>query len=98
MRLVTAALLIAFMVVPAYAGDEPSVKEGIDEVGRAVRDDVKEGYDKTKDATVHGYEKAKDATEKGVGTALDKTGEGVGKAGASMEGAGEKVKGKAEGE
>jgi hypothetical protein len=96
MRRAATILLLSLLVAPVYAGDEPSVKEGLDEVGHAIKDDVTKGYDKTKDAAVHGYEKAKDATVNGVGTAIDKTGEGVGKAGASMQDAGEKVKDKAE--
>lgn len=95
MRRVAVVVLAVLAAAPALAG-EPSVKEGAEEVGRAINNDVKEGYDKTKDVAVEGYDKTKDATVNGVGTALDKTGEGIDKAGTSIEGAGEKVKEKAE--
>jgi hypothetical protein len=93
MRFATAVLLTVLLAAPALAADDASVKGGTEEVGRAIKNDVKEGYDKTKDATVDGYEKAKNATEHGVGTALDKTGAGIGKAGDAVQGAGEKVDG-----
>jgi len=80
MRFINAAALIVLLAVPALAEDAPSVKNGVDEVGRAVERDVNEGYDKTKDATMHG-----------VGKALDSTGEGMNKAGRAVEGAGQKV-------
>ena len=95
MRCAAVVLLAVLAAAPALAG-EPSVKEGAEEVGSAIKNDVKEGYDKTKNVAVEGYDKTKNATVKGVGTALDKTGEGIGKAGNSIEGAGEKVKEKAE--
>ena len=89
MRVVGALILVIALAAPAAViaeGDgQPSVKEGVEEVGRAIKDDAVEGYDKTKDATMHG-----------VGTAVDKTGEGLDKAGRAVEGAGEKVKDKAE--
>lgn len=96
MRFAAVALFAALAAAPARAQDQPSVKGGAEEVGRAIKNDVTEGYDKTKDATVRGYEKAKDATVKGVGTALDKTGAGIGEAGGKLEDAGETVKDKAE--
>ena len=94
MRLAVVAVFAALAAAPALA-EEPSVKAGAQEVGRAIKNDVEEGYDKTKDATVSGYEKAKDATVNGVGTALDKTGSGIGTAGEKLQDAGESVKDKA---
>ena len=88
MRVISVLMLVVALAAPgaviAEEGD-PSVKEGVKEVGRAIKNDAVEGYDKTKDATLHG-----------VGTAVDKTGEGLNKAGQKMEDAGEKVKDKAE--
>jgi hypothetical protein len=80
MRFVTAAALIAVLAAPALADATPSIKNGVDEIGRAVKDGVKNGYDKTKDATLNG-----------VGKALDATGKGIDHAGQAVEGAGQKV-------
>ena len=85
MRIAIAGLFVVLVAAPLAAQQTPSVKNGVDEVGRAVKDGVKEGYDKTKDATLHG-----------VGKALDKTGEGLGKAGNAVENAGEDVEEKVE--
>lgn len=88
MRVISVLMLVVALAAPvaviAEDGD-PSVKEGAKEVGRAIKNDAVEGYDKTKDATLHG-----------VGTAVDKTGEGLNKAAQKMEDAGERVKDKAE--
>ena len=96
MRIVTAirvALLAASIAAPlALRAEEPSVKEGIDEVGRAIADDSKKGWDATKDFTKEGWEATKNVTKKGTGTALEKTGEGLDKAGNAVEGAGSDVK------
>jgi hypothetical protein len=80
MRFAITLLLATVIAAPLCAQETPSVKEGVEEVGRAIEGGVKEGYDKTKDETLNG-----------VGKALDKTGEGMGKAGGAVEGAGEKV-------
>lgn len=92
MRIVAAirvAALAAAVAVPLAArAEEPSIKEGLDEVGRAVENDTKKGWEATKDVTKKGWE----ATKKGTGTALEKTGEGIGKAGKAVEGAGSDVK------
>lgn len=89
MRVVRVSMLLIALsaptVVAAAEDGQPSVKEGIEEVGRAIKNDAVEGYDKTKDATLHG-----------VGTAVDKTGEGLNKAGEKVEGAGDAVKEKAQ--
>ncbi len=84
MRVLVTIVLFSLIATAAIA-DDPSVKQGAEEVGRAVKDDAVDVYDKTKDATLHG-----------VGTAVDKTGEGLDKAGRKIEDAGEKVKDKAE--
>ena len=80
MRFVIVAALLGIFAAPVLGDETPSVKNGVDEIGRAVKDGVKEGYDKTKDATLNG-----------VGKALDATGKGIGHAGEAVEGAGQKV-------
>lgn len=82
MRRIAVALAAALALTPAAlrAAQEPSVKEGFKEVGRAIADDTKKGWDATKDASKEGWDKTKD----GVGTGLEKTGEGVDKAGEKM--------------
>jgi len=81
------ALLIVAMLLPAAlrAEDAPSVKEGFEEVGRAIANDSKTGWEATKDVSKKGWE----ATKDGVGTGLQKTGEGVDKAADGMQNAGE---------
>jgi len=80
MRTMIAVLMLLGSTAPLMAQDKPSVKEGVEEVGRAVKNGVEDGYQKTKDATLNG-----------VGKALDETGDGLRKAGHAVEGAGEKV-------
>ncbi len=82
-------LLAAALLLPAVCrADEPSVKEGFDEVGRAIANDSKQGWDATKDVSNEGWDK----TKQGVGTALEKTGEGVDKAADGMKKGGAAVK------
>jgi phage-related protein len=90
MRLPVVMIAIVLLAAPAFA-ESDSVTGGVDEVGRAVKDDVKDGYDKTRDVAVEGYDRAKGATEHGVGKALQASGSGIDKAGSAVEGAGEKV-------
>lgn len=93
MRIVIAAVLVATIAVPlALSAEEPSIKEGIDEVGRAIANDSKKGWEATKDVTKEGWEATKNATKKGTGAALEKTGEGFNKAGDALQGAGSDVK------
>ncbi|MGH7789143.1 MAG: hypothetical protein ACRERC_19890 [Candidatus Binatia bacterium] len=81
MRTLIWMLVVAMLAAPVSAADgTPSVKEGVEEVGEAIKDGAVTGYDKTKDAT-----------KKGVGTALEKTGEGFDKAAEGLQDAGEKV-------
>ena len=87
MRLLVPCLALLLCAAPALA-DEPSVKEGLDEVGRAIADDTKKGVDATKDVGEKGWDK----TKEGVGTALEKTGEGFDKAADGLDHAGDKVK------
>ena len=93
MRIVAAILIAAIAIavtgpLVVRAEDEPSIKEGFDEVGRAIKKDTKEGWEATQDVSKKGW----DATKKGTGTALQKTGEGLNKAGSAVEGAGANVK------
>lgn len=86
---VPVALLSGMLALPfAAAAEEPSLKEGFDEIGRAIKNDTKQGWDATKDVTRKGW----DATKRGTGTALEKTGEGVDKAGRAVTDAGADVK------
>jgi len=85
MRFAAIALLTALVAPAAFAEETPSVKQDFKDAGRAVKDGVEEGYDKTKDATLHG-----------VGKALDETGDGLNKAGRAVDGAGKKVEDKVE--
>ena len=83
------ALLAAALLVPALCrADEPSVKEGFDEVGRAIANDSKKGWEATKDVSREGWDK----TKQGVGTAMEKTGAGVDKAADGIKKGGEAVK------
>jgi hypothetical protein len=83
------ALLAAALLIPSFArADEPSVKEGFDEVGRAIANDSKKGWEATKDVSKEGWDK----TKQGVGTAMEKTGEGINKAADGIKHGGEKVK------
>lgn len=87
------ATLVAVLATPlALRAEEPSVKEGLHEVGRAIANDTKKGWDATKDLTREGWEATKSATRQGAGTALEATGKGVDKAGRAIEGAGSDVK------
>lgn len=87
MRAISLFLALLLCAAPALA-DEPSVKEGFDEVGRAIADETKEGVDATKNVGEKGWDK----TREGVGTALEKTGEGFDKAAEGLDRAGDKVK------
>jgi len=88
--IIRAALIGAALLLPAslHAEDAPSIKEGVDEVGRAIKNDAKAGWEATKDVSKEGWDRTKD----GVGTGLQKTGEGVGKAADGIKNAGEDVK------
>ena len=93
MRIIIAAALAVIVASPlALPAEEPSIKEGIDEIGRAIANDTRKGWEATKDATRQGWEATRDATRKGTGTALEKTGEGLDKAGEALRGAGSDVK------
>ncbi|MEO8606195.1 MAG: hypothetical protein ABI629_26730 [bacterium] len=85
-----ALMLAAALSLPATlrADETPSVKEGFKEVGRAITNDSKAGWEATKDVSKKGWDK----TKEGVGVGLEKTGEGVGKAADGMKEAGEDVK------
>lgn len=82
------ALLVTAVLLPAFArAEEPSIKNGFDEVGRAIEEDAKKGWDATKDVSKEGWDK----TKQGVGTAMEKTGEGIDKAADGIKHGGEKV-------
>ncbi len=81
-------LLVALSFSSVCRADDPSVKEGFDEVGRAIKNDTKKGWEATKDVSKEGWDK----TKQGVGTAMEKTGEGVGKAADGIKQGGEDVK------
>ncbi|MBX3026008.1 hypothetical protein KF840_13960 [bacterium] len=85
-RLVALTLMLA--AATAALAEEPSIKQGFEELGRGIKADTKKGWDATKDVAKDGW----DATKRGTGTALEKTGEGLNKAGGSLQGAGTDVK------
>jgi hypothetical protein len=88
LALFTLLVAIASPAVLHAAEDSPSIKDGFDEVGRAIKNDTKAGWEATKDVSKKGWDK----TKQGVGTGLEKTGEGVDKAATGMKDAGDKVK------
>ena len=69
----------------AVQAEEPSVKQGLEEVGDAIKDDTKAAVHKTDEEMKKGLH----ATERGVGDALQKTGEGVDDAGQKVHEKGE---------
>jgi len=70
---------------PAVHAEEPSVKQGLDEVGGAIKDDTKAAVHKTDEEAKKGWQ----ATERGVGDALQKTGDGLDHAGEKVHEKGE---------
>jgi hypothetical protein len=74
--LVVSAVLSGTVGVEARA-EEPSVKEGLEDVGEAVKTDTKDAAAKAEEGVKRGV----DATEHGVGKAMEKTGEGLEKGG-----------------
>ena len=83
-----AAVALAVGGAVAARAEEPSIKQGFEEVGRGIEHDAKQGWDATKNVSKEGW----DATKRGTGTALQKTGEGINKAGDAVTGAGSDVK------
>jgi hypothetical protein len=68
---------LLFCLATAVPAQEPSVKEGVEEVGEAVKQDTEKAVDTTKDAVEHGAR----AAGSDVGKAMQKTGETIDKGG-----------------